>query len=110
MEAQCCKCFLRETRLDYDRYHDLSNRLESLRQLFSRDESGQQGVQWFDEFLSANEFEPALHTLCDFLLESEKAQCDQAVLDQIELLHQKMGIKDDCVDNLRQLLSQTGKP
>jgi hypothetical protein len=95
--------------LDYAHYRDLSNRLDSLRRLFSRDEGSKQRVEFFDEFLSANEFELALHTLCDFLLESENAQCDQAALDQIEVLHQKMRINDDCVDSLRRLRSQAGK-
>ena len=85
-----------------DHYRDLANRLKSLRGLISDPPNGAKYAELFDEFVSVSEFELALHALCDSLLESVSALPDQTALDQIELLHQRMGLRDDCVSRLRQ--------
>jgi hypothetical protein len=85
-----------------DHYRDLANRLKSLRGLISIPPNGAKYAELFDEFVSVNEFELALHALCDFLLESVSTLPDRRALDQIEFLHQRMKLRDDCVSRLRQ--------
>jgi hypothetical protein len=56
--------------------------------------------QWFDEFLTANELELALHTACDALLEDPSVKPSAEVLQKIEDLHKAMELRDDCVEKL----------
>jgi hypothetical protein len=55
----------------------------------------------FDEFLEHHEFEVALHTLCDFVLESDSPPVTTKILEQIQHLHAAMKINDSCVEQLR---------
>jgi hypothetical protein len=55
----------------------------------------------FDEFVEHDEFEVALHTLCDFVLESDSSPVATTIVDQIQHLHATMKINDSCVEQLR---------
>jgi hypothetical protein len=83
-------------------YAELSNRLGSLRGQFTNESKGARYIVIFDEFVSVNEFELALHALFDFLLEPTTALCDQVTLKQIDSLHRLMALTDDCVGKLHQ--------
>jgi hypothetical protein len=78
-------------------YRMISERLGSLRHLFSDDER----LKYFEESLAANELEVALHALCTFLLEPSIPPVSSAALERIGNLHSLMQLEDDCVERLR---------
>jgi len=49
----------------------------------------------FDEFVRETELGLALHTVCDYLLESETPRPEATTVEQIRALHTSMEIKDD---------------
>jgi hypothetical protein len=79
---------------------ELQDRLRNLRSVLVTERSGA-FLGLFDEFLENHEFELALHTLCDFVLESDSPPVPTAILDQIQFLHATMKINDSCVEQLR---------
>jgi hypothetical protein len=62
---------------------------------------GAAATKWFDEFLDANELELALHVVCDFLLEPATPAASRQIRLEIERLHAKMEIIDNCAARLR---------
>jgi hypothetical protein len=79
---------------------ELQDRLRNLRSVLETERSGA-FLDLFDEFLEQHEFELALHTLCDFVLESDSPSVPTALLDQIQFLHTTMKINDGCMQQLR---------
>jgi len=65
-------------------------------------ERGASALKWFDEFLSENELDLALHVVCDFLLETESPPESPELSARLQSLLSKMEIVDDCVLRLRQ--------
>jgi hypothetical protein len=59
----------------------------------------------FDEFIDHHEFELALHTLCDFILESDSPRVTTTIVDQIQHLHVSMKLTDSCVERLRKKIT-----
>jgi hypothetical protein len=81
---------------------ELDGELGRLRTVFDGSAPGEGALRSFDEYLSANEFGLALETLCDFLLDSNVPTVTPSLLLEIQRLHTKMGVDDNCVRNLRQ--------
>ena len=65
-------------------------------------------LAYFDEELDANEFEIALHTLCGSLIEQTGLGVDATVIREIEVLHQRMELTDNCVAGLKMNRAQNG--
>ncbi len=82
-------------------YDDLGKRLEALRATFPDSPEGLARRKYFDENLAANEFEIALHALCDFAVEFHNARMNAGVILHIEELHRLMDLEDTCVSDLR---------
>jgi hypothetical protein len=78
----------------------LQAQLKNLRSVLVT-ERGEGFRDLFDEFLEHHEFELALHTLCDFVLESDSPPVTTTILEQIQHLHASMKINDSCVEQLR---------
>ena len=57
-----------------------------------------------DEFVREHEWELALHVVCDYLLEPTTQVVPAAAVQEIQSLHEALGIEDNCVADLR------GKP
>lgn len=87
-----------------DQWTELAAELQPLRTVFAPSADGSHALRLFDEFLLANEFGLALEALCDFLLDSD-ATITASLLLEIQRLHTKMGVIDDCVRNLGQKAS-----
>lgn len=99
-----------DDRPDYrEQYAALTKQLQSLRPLFSLNESGSSFHVYFDEWLDANEFELALSALCDFLLEQTTPGITSAELEKIDAVFHAMDLNDDRVAALR-AKSQTRFP
>jgi hypothetical protein len=79
----------------------LEQTLRPLRRVFESVPESTRKAEFFDEFLEANEFELALHTLCDLLMESEGVPITTNLLEIIAELHESMEITDDWVVRLR---------
>ena len=79
---------------------ELQDRLRNLRSVLVTERS-EAFRDLFDEFLEHHEFELALHTLCDFVLESDSPPVTTTILEQIQHLHATMKINDSCVEQLR---------
>jgi len=89
---------------DFDQlWAELSLSLLPLQGKFGDSPEGVKRQEYFCELIDANEFEVALHTLCDFLLESGDP-IDATVFQRITELHTKMGLNDDCMSQLKALL------
>lgn len=56
----------------------------------------------FDDFIDHNELGLALHTICDSLLERERVMIEDGDIAAIGVLHERMQIKDECVEAIRQ--------
>ena len=84
----------------------LGEALSALRGTFELASNGKRDADDFDEFLEANEFELALHTLCDFVRENENIPVTGELLERIDELHKMMEIDDDCATWLRARLPQ----
>lgn len=63
--------------------------------------------QLFDEFVREDEWELALHLVCDYLLKPEIQAPQIAIIEQIENLHQLMKIVDGCAADLRRKAGAT---
>jgi hypothetical protein len=57
-------------------------------------------LDFFDEFVEHREFDLALHSICDYLLEAESPATDLAVIESLAALHESMQIEDDCIKRL----------
>ena len=79
-----------------DHYEALKRNLLELRPLFSLDGNQLGYLQYFDEELDANEFEIALHALCNFLLEPTTPETSPKVIEKVEVIHQMMELEDGC--------------
>lgn len=79
----------------------LESSLLELRHLFLLNENLSGYRQHFDEVLNANEFEIALHALCDFLLDPTTPNIGLSEINKIDVLHEKMGLDDTCAAALR---------
>jgi hypothetical protein len=77
-----------------EHYADLARQLQSLRPLFSLNESLSNFRAFFDEELNANEFEVALQALCDFLLEPTTPGIASAELEKIDAAFRAMNLDD----------------
>jgi hypothetical protein len=86
---------------NFDELHqNLKGQLQTLRDSVPALKDDPQYLEVFDEFLREYEFGLALETLCDFLLEPRVPLVSEALLEQIENLHQQMHVEDG-VRNLR---------
>ena len=85
---------------------EMVRKLASLKPLLST--GGDDLNQLFDDFVREHEWELALHLACDYLLEPERQAAPTAAIQQIETLHEAMGIADTCVDELRGKARQLG--
>lgn len=91
-----------DERPDYrEHYAALTKQLQSLRPLFSLNESDSTFRVYFDEWLDANEFELALGALCDFLLEPATPGMASVELEKIDAVFRTMALGDDRVAALR---------
>jgi hypothetical protein len=84
----------------YEHWNDLTADLKTLRTLFPKSEAGATALRCFDDFLSEYEMDLALHVVCDFLLEPEAPPASKALQSQLQRLHSKLEIEDDCVSRL----------
>lgn len=78
--------------------------LFELRHLFASNAQEPGQLNYFDESLEANEFDIALHALCDCVLAASTLRITDEEIEKISLLHAKMDLRDDCVDSMRQKL------
>ena len=78
---------------------EMTRKLAGLRPVLST--GGDELNQLFDEFVRENEWELALHLVCDYLLEPTSQRAPMEVIQQIETLHEAMGIVDSCMADLR---------
>jgi hypothetical protein len=84
------------------------SQLLDLRPLFASNSGGTVSVDYFDESLGVNELEIALHALCDCILAAPKPLAiTDAEIAKIDLLHDKMGLADDCVSSIRRRRSSS---
>ena len=74
--------------------------LQSLRPMLLT-EHGHSFLDLFDEFMREQEFELALHVVCDYILEPNFLIVSNATVEQILRLHTEMEIVDDCVEDLQ---------
>ena len=65
-------------------------------------------MESFDEELQANEYELALHALCDCILATPAPRITDQEIEKIDLLHTKMELDDNCVDAIRRKREGTG--
>ena len=66
--------------------------------------------QVFDEFVREHEWGLALHVVCDYLLEPTTQAAPEAVMQQIQSLHEVMAIEDTCVADLRRKAERVAAP
>jgi hypothetical protein len=62
-------------------------------------------AEYFDDFLRADEFDLALHVVCDLVIE-ESIMTSEHIVASIDELHQLMVIHDDCVTKIRKRLAE----
>jgi hypothetical protein len=74
--------------------------LQSLRSILLT-EHGHSFLDLFDEFMREQEFELALHVVCDYILEPNFLTVSSATVEQVRRLHTEMEIVDDCVEDLQ---------
>jgi len=85
---------------------EMAQKLSSLRPLLSM--GGDNVNLFFDDFVREYEWGLALHVVCDYLLEPKTQAAPTAVIQQIEALHEAMGIVDSCTADLRRKAGQAG--
>ena len=78
---------------------EMVRKLASLKPLLST--GGDDLNQLFDDFVRQHEWGLALHLVCDYLLEPTAQAASEAVIQQIQSLHEAMEIEDTCVADLR---------
>jgi hypothetical protein len=86
----------------HSHFRDLADQLETLSKVFSSGPEGSKYKGFFEEYLAVNEFELALHAVCDFLLESTTPEADEATVGRIETLHKLMELQDDCAARVKE--------
>jgi hypothetical protein len=59
----------------------------------------------FDSFMRANEYDLALHVVCDQVL-NQGAAISEYGIGQIEEVHKLMEIRDDCAERMRKKMSE----
>jgi hypothetical protein len=79
----------------------LGKELAGLRHLVASNASDTRTLEHFNEALLANEFEIALHALCDCLLAVPAPRISDDEIGTIDQLHTRMKLTDDCVDAIR---------
>jgi hypothetical protein len=79
-------------------FDELSTELKPLCRLLGKDNKAR---EIFGEFMDHNEFELALHVICDSLLDRKELILGDQEIETIELLHEKMHIRDQCGATLR---------
>jgi hypothetical protein len=82
-------------------YDRVSALLLELRTALQDDPSFLRQRTFFDEYLSENELELALHAACDALLEKPRRACSEEVVKLISDAHNAMELHDGCVEALR---------
>ena len=85
----------------------VKEKLAQLRAMLSTG-SGFNSWEVFDEFVREHEWGLALHVVCDYLLEPTAQAAPEAVIQEIQSLHETMGIEDTCVADLRRKAQQAG--
>ena len=83
----------------------LNIRLLALSGAFGESAEGKNSRESFEEFLEANEYEIALHILCDFLLEHEPVVLTEGLLNEISELHTMMKLDDNRGEAMRRKLN-----
>ncbi len=83
---------MHEHQLLWDRLYE---RLSSLKPAFSGNHS-EDRLDRFNEYLSANEFDLALHILCDYLIEHAPKSLNPRLVADISELHSMMELEDEC--------------
>jgi hypothetical protein len=83
-----------------ERYKELVIQLQSLRPIMLTDHS-HSFLDLFDEFMREQEFELALHVVCDYILEPNSPNVTKSTVEQIRRLHTAMEIADSCVEKLQ---------
>ena len=87
-------------------YFDLAGRIAQLRPLIN--DGGSQTLYFFDEFLREQEFDLALHIICDFIIESPNICISGSVLNEIRDLHKQMELEDQCILDLEKKIQNDG--
>jgi hypothetical protein len=87
---------------------EMAQKLGNLKPLLST--GGDDVNQFFDDFVREQEWGLALHVVCDYLLERKTQTAPTAVIQQIEALHEAMGIVDTCAADLRRKAGRGGTP
>jgi len=83
-------------------YREINAALAEMKWLFDDQPKAAGYREYFEETLDANELEIALHTLCNFLLETTTRPVPESVIAQIHAVHAAMGLQDQCVSQLRE--------
>jgi hypothetical protein len=79
---------------------EMVTQLQSLRPILLT-EHGRGFLDLFDEFMREQEFESALHIVCDYILEPNSSAVSNSTIEQIRRLHTAMEIADSCVEKLQ---------
>jgi len=85
-------------------WQEMARKLASLKPVLFA--GGADVNQFFDDFVREHEWGLALHVICDYLLEPKTQAASLAVIQQIESLHEAMGIVDTCAPDLRRKAGQ----
>ena len=83
---------------------EMAQKLGTLKPLLST--GGDDANQLFDDFVREQEWGLALHVVCDYLLEPKTQAAPTAAIEQIEALHETMGMEDTCAADLRRKAGQ----
>lgn len=84
-----------------NRAEELRAKLRELRQVLAEASDGEGYLMLFDEFVRECEFDLALHSVCDYLLEPGTPAVEIETIDRIQALHVNLEVRDDCVKRLR---------
>lgn len=82
-------------------FRELKAKLEERRPLLTGTVAAAGYLEFFDEFLREQEFDLALHMVCDFVIDESVRQIDSAAVELIHAIHQSMAIQDDCVERIK---------
>jgi hypothetical protein len=80
-------------------HEEMKERVTSLRAVLSTT-ANVDFSKLFDEFVEHDEWGLALHVVCDYFLEPTSQAAPATVIQQIQILHEAMKIKDTCVADL----------
>jgi hypothetical protein len=79
----------------------LRSELLRLRHLFAQNAQQPGGLDYFDALLEANEYEVALHALCQCIVAAPAPRITDEEVERIDLLHTRMDLIDGCVESIR---------